>query len=49
MATVIGIFENLYKKQLPLTVVKNQTRSFTHINDTITVCFEAWKKNKCQH
>ncbi len=51
MATVIGIFENLYKKQLPLTVVKpgNQTRNFTHINDTITVCFEAWKKNKCQH
>jgi UDP-glucose 4-epimerase len=51
MATVIGIFENLYKKQLPLTVVKpgSQTRSFTHINDTIAVCFEAWKKNKCQH
>jgi len=51
MATVIGIFENLYKKQLPLTVVKpgNQTRHFTHINDTIAVCFEAWKKNKCQH
>jgi UDP-glucose 4-epimerase len=51
MATVIGIFENLYKKQLPLTVVKpgNQTRNFTHINDTIAVCFDAWKKNKCQH
>jgi len=51
MATVIGIFENLYKKKLPLTVVKpgNQTRSFTHINDTIDACFEAWKKNKCQH
>ena len=51
MATVIGIFENLYKKKLPLTVVKpgNQTRSFTHVNDTIAVCFEAWKKNKCQH
>ena len=51
MATVIGIFENLYKKQLPLTVVKpgNQTRNFTHINDTIAVCFEAWRKNNCQH
>jgi len=51
MATVIGIFENLYKKKLPLTVVKpgNQTRNFTHINDTIAVCFEAWKKNKCQY
>ena len=51
MGTVIGIFENLYKKKLPLTVVKpgNQTRCFTHINDTIAVCLEAWKKNKCQH
>ena len=51
MATVIGIFENLYKKNKPLTVVKpgNQSRRFTHINDTIKVCFEAWKKNKCRH
>ena len=21
----------------------------THINDTIEVCYEAWKKNKCRH
>jgi len=51
MATVIGIFERLYKKKLPLTVVKpgTQSRRFTHINDTIDVCYEAWKKNKCQH
>ena len=51
MATVIGIFENLYKNKQPLTVVKpgNQTRKFTHVYDTITVCFEAWKKNKCTH
>jgi UDP-glucose 4-epimerase len=51
MATVIGIFENLYKNKQPLTVVKpgNQTRKFTHVYDTITVCFEAWKKNKCSH
>ena len=51
MATVIGIFENQYKKKLPLTVVKpgTQTRRFTHISDTIDICFEAWKKNKCTH
>ncbi len=49
MATVIGIFQDLYKKGKPLTVVKpgTQTRRFTHINDTIKTCFEAWKKNKC--
>ena len=51
MATVIGIFENQYKKNKPLTVVKpgNQTRRFTHISDTIRVCYEAWKENKCSH
>ena len=51
MATVIGIFEDLYKNKKPLTVVKpgTQTRRFTHIKDTIEVCFEAWKKNKCSH
>ncbi len=49
MATVIGIFQDLYKKGKPLTVVKpgTQTRRFTHIDDTIKTCFEAWKKNKC--
>ena len=51
MATVIGIFENQYKKKKPLTVVKpgTQARRFTHINDTIKVCVEAWKKNKNLH
>ena len=51
MATVIGIFENQYKKNLPLTVVKpgTQTRRFTHINDTVETCFYAWKQNKCRH
>ena len=51
MATVIGIFENQFKKKYPLTVVKpgSQSRKFTHINDTIKVCYEAWKKNKCAH
>ena len=51
MATVIGIFENQIKNRESLTVVKpgTQTRRFTHINDTIKVCIEAWKKNKNRH
>ena len=51
MATVIGIFEHQYEKKKPLTVVKpgSQTRRFTHIADTVNVCYEAWKKNKCAH
>ena len=51
MATVIGIFEHLYESKKPLTIVRpgNQSRRFTHISDTINVCFEAWKKNKCAH
>jgi len=51
MATVIGIFENCYIKNKPLTVVRpgTQTRRFTHINDTVNTCYEAWKKNKCLH
>jgi UDP-glucose 4-epimerase len=51
MATVIGIFEEQYKKNKLLTVVKpgTQTRRFTHINDTVKVCYEAWLKNKCSH
>ncbi|MDB4845913.1 NAD-dependent epimerase/dehydratase family protein [Candidatus Pelagibacter sp.] len=51
MATVIGIFENHFKNKKPLPVVKpgNQTRRFTHINDTVDVCFLAWKKNLCRH
>ena len=48
MATVIGIFEDSFVKGKPLPVVKpgSQSRRFTHINDTIDVCYEAWKKNK---
>ena len=51
MATVIGIFEELYKCKKQLTVVKpgTQSRSFTHINDTIDTCYYAWKKNECRH
>ena len=51
MATVIGIFENQYLNNKKLTVVRpgNQTRKFTHIDDTILVCYEAWIKNKNKH
>jgi UDP-glucose 4-epimerase len=51
MATVIGIFEDQYKNNKPLTVVKpgTQTRRFTHINDTVNVCYKAWIKNGCAH
>ena len=51
MATVIGIFEDCYIKNKPLTVVRpgTQTRRFTHIDDTVKTCYEAWKKNKCLH
>ena len=51
MATVIGIFEDQFKKKIPLTVVKpgSQSRRFTHVFDTIEACYYAWKKNKCRH
>ena len=51
MSTVIGIFEEAYKNNKPLPVVKpgTQTRRFTHIDDTIKICFLAWKKNLSRH
>ena len=51
MSTVIGIFEDHYKRKKALPVVKpgTQTRRFTHIDDTIKICFLAWKKNLCRH
>ena len=51
MATVIGIFEDCYKKNKPLGVVKpgTQSRRFTHIYDTVQICYLAWKNNKCRH
>ena len=51
MATVIGIFEHQYQNKKPLTVVMpgTQTRRFTHINDTIKICYEAFKSNKCTY
>ncbi len=51
MATVIGIFEDHYLNKKPLPVVRpgSQSRRFTHIDDTIEVCFKAWKQNKNRH
>ena len=51
MATVIGIFEDCYKKKIPLPVVRpgNQSRRFTHISDTVEVCYKAWKLDRCSY
>ena len=51
MATVIGIFEKLYTEGKPVTVVKpgTQSRRFTHVDDAIKICFEAWKNKKTLH
>ena len=51
MATVIGIFEDCFKRGKPLPVVKpgSQSRRFTHIHDSIDMVYYAWKKNKCRH
>ena len=51
MSTVIGIFEDHYKRGKALPVVKpgTQTRRFTHIDDTVKTCYHAWKKNLCRH
>ena len=51
MATVIGIFEDCYKKKKPLPVVRpgSQSRRFTHIQDTIEICFKAWKNNRSRY
>jgi UDP-glucose 4-epimerase len=51
MATVIGIFENQYLNKKPLSVVRpgTQSRRFTHIQDTIKICYEAFKNDKCRY
>jgi UDP-glucose 4-epimerase len=51
MATVVGIFEDCFKKVKKLPVVKpgTQVRRFTHVYDTVKACIFAWKKNKCKH
>ncbi len=48
MSTVIGIFEDYYLRNKTLPVVKpgSQSRRFTHITDTVKVCYKAWKNNK---
>ena len=51
MATVIGIFEDQFRRKIPLTVVEpgTQSRRFTHILDTVEACYYGWKKNRCRH
>jgi UDP-glucose 4-epimerase len=51
MATVVGIFEDHFKRGKKLPVVKpgTQVRRFTHVHDTIKACIFAWRKNKCKH
>jgi UDP-glucose 4-epimerase len=51
MSAVISIFCKQYLNNKPLTVVLpgTQVRRFTHVKDTVEVCFIAWKKNKNTH
>ena len=51
MATVIGIFEDHFKRNKPLPVVRpgTQSRRFTHIKDTVDTCLYAWRQNKNRH
>jgi len=51
MATVVGIFEDHFKKKKKLPVVRpgTQVRRFTHIYDTVKACIFAWRKNRCKH
>jgi UDP-glucose 4-epimerase len=51
MATVVGIFEDYFRRGKALPVVRpgTQARRFTHVSDTVKACIFAWKKNKCRH
>ena len=51
MATIIGIFEKAYleNKLLPIVKPGTQTRRFTHISDTVEICYLAWRENKQRH
>ena len=51
MATVVGIFEDYFKREKKLPVVRpgTQARRFTHVFDTVKACIFAWRKNKCKH
>ena len=48
MAAVIGIFEDQFKKNKKLTVVKpgTQKRDFTHVDDIVEGCYLTWKKGR---
>ena len=50
MATVVGIFEDHFKKGKKLPVVKpgTQARRFTYVLDTVKACIFAWRANKCK-
>jgi UDP-glucose 4-epimerase len=51
MATVVGIFEEHFKKGKKLPVVRpgTQRRRFTHVFDTVKACIFAWKQKKYKH
>ena len=51
MATVVGIFEDRFKKKKKLPVVRpgTQVRRFTNVYDTVKACIFAWRRNKCKH
>jgi UDP-glucose 4-epimerase len=51
MATVVGIFEDCFKmdKKLPVVRPGTQVRRFTHVFDTVKACIFAWRNNKCKH
>ena len=51
MATVVGIFEDYFKRKKKLPVVRpgTQARRFTHVFDTVKACIFAWRKNRCKH
>ena len=51
MATVVGIFEDHFKrgKKLPVVRPGKQIRRFTHVSDTVKACIFAWRKNKSKH
>ena len=51
MATVVGIFEEHFKKGKKLPVVKpgTQARRFTYVLDTVKACIFAWRTNKFKH
>ncbi len=51
MATVVGIFEDHFKrgKKMPVVRPGTQVRRFTHVVDTVKACIFAWKENKHKH